>query len=116
MHNNDDRVASGPKPTPLMDHWRDACLRAFATANPNSTDGRYLASVIGEYFHAMHSALEIIPDPRGQEQFCADEGARFLAMLAMVPERRRQLTKTKADKLRRDGVLVFPDPVGGDVP
>jgi len=108
MHADNDGAAL--RPTPLMDRWREACLHALATADPHGAHDRYLASFIGEYFLAIHSGLEMIGDPRVQEQFCAEEAARFLAMLGAVPDCRQQFLEAKADTLRRDGLLMFPEP------
>jgi hypothetical protein len=107
-----DEHAASRRPTPLLERWRAECQRALAQAAPDGSDDRHVAFIVGAYFHAIHSKLGTVHDPRAHERFCEDEAVRFLAMLRGVPDRRRQILADQTDARRRDGVLEFPAPPG----
>jgi hypothetical protein len=108
--------AASRRPTQLLERWRAECQRALAQAAPDGADDRLVALIVGAYFHAIHSTVEVVHDPHAQERFCEDEAVRFLAMLRDVPNRRRQILEDQTDARRRAGLLVFPDspPADGD--
>lgn len=95
-------------PTPLMDHWREECLRALAQADPAGQDDHLVAHVVGAYFQAIHDGLTMLQEPQEQDLYGRQEAGRFLAMLRHLPEYRQQRHHEKLDAHHRDGLIVFP--------
>jgi hypothetical protein len=107
-----DAHAASSRPTTLLERWRAECQRALAQAAPDGSDDHLVALIVGAYFHAIQSKLEMVHDPQAHERFCEDEAVRFLAMLRGVPDRRRLILEDHTDARLHAGVLVFPDPPG----
>jgi hypothetical protein len=93
-----------------MERWRDECQRALARANPDGSDDHLVALILGSYFNAMAGAVSGIADPQAQDRLCQAEARRFLAVLRRVPDRRQRMAYERAERLRQDGLVVFPTP------
>jgi hypothetical protein len=69
-----------------------------------------VALIVGTYFHAIHGAISGNADPLAQDRLCQAKARRFLAMLRGVPDRRRQMSTDRTERLRQAGLVVFPNP------
>ncbi len=90
------------QPTPLMDRWREECLRALAQADPTGRDDQQVAYVVGAYFQAVCDGLAMEPDPQRRDRYSMQEAERFLAILRRVPAYRRQRQEERAAASRWD--------------
>jgi hypothetical protein len=99
-----------------MDRWRDECQQALAHADPTGSDDHLVALIVGSCFHAIHEAVSGSADPRAQDRLCQAEAKRFLAMLRGAPDRRRRMATDRTERLRQDGLMVFPTPDEGGGP
>ena len=73
----------GRRPTPLMERWREECLRALVQTDPAGRDDRLVAYVIGAYFQAVHDGLAIAEPNRGVISLTGD-GSLLMNLGCMV--------------------------------